>query len=265
MTPRHRNASPPAEGSAGGIRHARTWVAAAPSLAYAGSAVDGFTLALPSGGSFMLTAADCTRLLAHRQRQRLRIAPPQRAPARRALGARPAVTVPQLPVDDWAEAVNLPFRRSLSRLRPHATDEESCCLAAVLHAEGVFARPLEPITARVLAFLESLVGRRAILESRQLRGLIAITGLTLRSRDAEDWLVVDLLALGKPRGVAHGDAPEPALRLDHVRVPDLCVLHGGTATSRHGTWALHMDPARVARWNPLTPTCRRGSCGRRGT
>lgn len=95
--------------------------------------------------------------------------------------------------------------------------------------------------------------------------LIAILGLTLRPRDAEDWVVVDLLALGKPRGVAHGAAPEPALRLDHVRVPDLCGMHGGTATSRHGTLALHMDPARVARKSPPTPTCRRGLCVRRDT
>jgi hypothetical protein len=233
-------------------RRAPTFVIAAPSVDYTGTVAHGLEIELPSGNALRLSAAECARLMTHRQRQRLRVVPPLRGFVRRELDARPAVAVPRLPAADWAEAVNVPFRRSLWRLRPHATDEETCCLAAVLHAEGTFTRPLEPIPDRVIGFLESLVGRRAILESRQLRGLVAITDLTLRARDAEDWLTVDVLALGAPAGVADGAAGDPVLRLDHVRVPDLCELREGSATSRHGTWSLHMDPARVARWNPTT-------------
>ncbi len=243
-------------------RRARTGVLAAPSVDYSGSLAHGLELGLPSGGSLALSAADCARLLTHRQRQRLRLVPPLRGFARRALDARAPVAVPRLPAADWAEAVNVPFRRSLGRLRPNATDEEACCLAAVLHAEGTFARPLDPTPDPVIDFLEALVGRRAILERRQLRSLVAITNLTLRSRDADDWLTVDLLALDGPGRVADGGAGEAVLRIDHVRVPELCELRAGSAVSRHGAWALHMDPARVSRWHPLAAVRRGGTSAR---
>lgn len=244
------------------MTRARTFVVAEPSVEYTGSVARGLEIGLPSGGTLALSDTECTRLLVHRQRQRLRVVPPLRCAARRVLDG-PAMIVPRLPASGWTEAVNVPFRRSLWRLRPYATDEEACCLAAILHAAGTFARPLEPLPDATVGFLESLVGRRAILESRQHTGLVVISDLTLRARDADDWLVLDLLAPATRDADPQAGASGSTLRIDHVRVPDLCDLRGGSAVSRHGAWALHMDPARVARWDPLAAARRRSASSRR--